>query len=58
VQQALADHGINPGVVDGTFGHFMGAAVFAFQKINELVADCVVGPSTAKKPGVPWPNEP
>ncbi|MBL0175177.1 MAG: peptidoglycan-binding protein [Ignavibacteria bacterium] len=31
------------------------AAVCAFQKLNRLVADGVVGPQTAKKLGVEWP---
>lgn len=55
VQKALKERGFDPGVMDGTFGHHTGAAVFAFQKMNKLVADGVVGPSTAKKLGIEWP---
>lgn len=55
VQRALKDAGINPGKIDGLYGPHTVAAVFAFQKINRLVADGIVGPKTAKKLGVEWP---
>ncbi|MNK90136.1 N-acetylmuramoyl-L-alanine amidase CwlA precursor [compost metagenome] len=56
VQQALSAKGVNPGVIDGEYGPHTAAAVQAFQTMNRLVADGVVGPATAKKLGVNWPN--
>jgi N-acetylmuramoyl-L-alanine amidase len=55
VQQALKAAGCNPGVLDGAYGPHTVAAVCAFQKLNRLVADGVVGPQTAKKLGIEWP---
>lgn len=56
VQQALSDKGVNPGVIDGEYGPHTVAAVEAFQMMNRLVADGMVGPATAKKLGVNWPD--
>jgi len=56
VQRALKNAGFNPGNIDGLYGPHTVAAVFAFQKSNRLVADGIVGPLTAKKLGVEWPE--
>ena len=55
VQRALKEAGFDPGKIDGQYGPHTVAAVFAFQKLNRLVADGIVGPLTAKKLGVDWP---
>jgi len=55
VQRALKVAGFDPGKIDGAYGPHAVAAVFAFQKLNRLVADGIVGPLTAKKLGVAWP---
>jgi hypothetical protein len=56
VQRALNKAGFNPGKIDGAYGPHTVAAVIAFQRLNRLVADGVVGPSTARKLGVEWTN--
>ena len=56
VQRALKKAGFNPGKIDGLYGPHTVAAVFAFQQSNRLVADGIVGPLTAKKLGVVWPE--
>jgi hypothetical protein len=56
VQHALKAAGFNPGVLDNEYGPHTVAAVAAFQKMNRLVGDGVVGPLTAKKLGVAWPD--
>ncbi|MDO9264526.1 MAG: peptidoglycan-binding domain-containing protein [Desulfosalsimonadaceae bacterium] len=56
VQRALRDVGVSPGKIDGYYGPHTVAAVYAFQKCNRLVADGVVGPATAKKLKIPWPE--
>jgi N-acetylmuramoyl-L-alanine amidase len=55
VQIALRDAGFDPGRIDSTYGPHTAAAVAAFQTGNRLVADGVVGPSTAAKLGIEWP---
>lgn len=55
VQRALKNKGIDPGVIDGLYGPHTVAAVYAFQKTNQLVADGIVGPITAKKLKIEWP---
>lgn len=55
VQNALEAAGFDPGDIDGVYGPHTVSAVYAFQRMNRLVADGVVGPATAKKLGVPWP---
>jgi hypothetical protein len=56
VQHALKEAGFNPGILDNEYGPHTVAAVVAFQTMNRLVADGVVGPLTAKKLGVDWPD--
>ena len=46
LQQALLDHGFNPGRVDGIFGLGTQAAVMAFQRSEGLLADGVAGVRT------------
>jgi len=55
VQRALTGAGFDPGKLDGRYGPHTIAAVFAFQKMNRLVADGIVGPKTARKLNVKWP---
>ncbi len=55
VQRALKAVGLDPGKIDGAYGPHTVAAVVAFQTLNKLVADGIVGPATAKKLGVDWP---
>ncbi|MBS0498831.1 MAG: peptidoglycan-binding protein [Proteobacteria bacterium] len=56
IQQALSQKGVDPGVMDGKYGPHTAAAVEAFQMMNRLVSDGIVGPATAKKLGVDWPD--
>ena len=56
VQRALKANGYDPGKIDGEYGPHTIAAVYAFQKTRRLVEDGIVGPSTAKKLGVEWPE--
>jgi len=46
LQQALKDHGYDPGAVDGQFGSKTESAVKAFQQNHSLTADGVVGEIT------------
>lgn len=45
-QQFLADHGFDPGTVDGFFGGATRLATIAFQKLHHLTPDGVVGGAT------------
>lgn len=56
VQRALKQAGFDPGKIDGAYGPHTIAAVLAFQTLNRLVEDGIVGPLTAKKLGVEWPK--
>lgn len=67
IQQALLDHGFNPGVIDGIFGVGTRNALIAFQKSERLVPDGIVGPITEHRLGlrdlpvrqtVPFPLDP
>jgi hypothetical protein len=55
IKQALKEAGVDPGEVNDIYDDHATVAVYAFQKMNKLVADGVVGPATAKKLKVPWP---
>jgi murein L,D-transpeptidase YcbB/YkuD len=46
IQNALAQKGFEPGVIDGVWGRRTEAAVRAFQQKNGLQIDGVVGPVT------------
>ena len=46
LQQALADLGFRPGLIDGDFGGGTEAAVIAFQRSRGLLPDGVAGPRT------------
>lgn len=46
LQQALKDKGFDPGDIDGDFGSGTEAAVLAFQKSENLLADGKAGPKT------------
>lgn len=46
LQQGLQRRGFNPGAADGIFGNGTQAAVLAFQRSADLLADGVVGPRT------------
>lgn len=47
VQRRLRELGFPPGVADGQFGPGTEAAVLAFQRSAELLADGIIGPRTA-----------
>lgn len=49
IQRALKLLGINPGPIDGIYGHNTATAVAAFQAVKGLVVDGQVGPQTAKR---------
>lgn len=58
VQRRLAALGYQPGPVDGVFGGATQQAVWAFQHVNRIGADGVVGPRTARalaRPAAPKP---
>jgi peptidoglycan hydrolase-like protein with peptidoglycan-binding domain len=46
LQQALKDHGYDPGALDGQFGRKTESAVKAFQQNHGLTADGIVGETT------------
>ena len=46
VQQRLKDGGYDPGEIDGKYGAAVQAAVRAFQRVNDLAGDGLVGPLT------------
>lgn len=52
LQQLLLSHGFNPGGIDGIFGSKTQAAVIAFQRSRNLVADGIVGVATWTALGV------
>lgn len=52
LQQALNEHGVDSGPVDGWFGPVTAAAVVAFQAANGLTVDGEVGAETAGALGV------
>jgi putative chitinase len=52
LQDALKDHGFNPGVSDGIFGLGTQAAVIAFQKSEGMLADGIAGPRTQSALGL------
>ncbi|MCI0488264.1 MAG: peptidoglycan-binding protein [Blastocatellia bacterium] len=46
LQERLKESGFNPGAIDGRFGLGTEAAVIAFQKSKDLLADGIAGPKT------------
>jgi len=52
VQMALTELGYRPGPVDGIFGSGTEAALLRFQADQGLVADAIIGPSTADQLGL------
>ena len=54
LQQALHDHGVDAGPVDGWFGPVTEAAVYTFQTGNGLTMDGEVGQETAAALGVEY----
>lgn len=52
IQRALKAAGVDPGPIDGDYGHNTAAAVAAFQAIKGLIVDGQVGPQTARRLGV------
>lgn len=70
IQHALARKGFSPGPIDGIWGPMTANAVRAFQAVNDLVVDGIVGPKTSAKllsvaldadplnaPSIPWFQE-
>lgn len=55
-QQALRNHGVSPGPVDGVFGPQTHRAVVNFQRKRGLVVDGIVGPQTARALGIAVPH--
>lgn len=49
IQRALRAFGINPGPIDGVYGHNTAAAVAAYQATKGLIVDGQVGLQTAKR---------
>lgn len=54
LQQLLADAGMSPGSIDGTFGKNTRDAVKLFQKANALRADGIAGEDTVTALGGAW----
>lgn len=52
IQQTLLERGFNPGTLDGEYGPDTQAAVVAFQSVEGLVVDGIVGPETAAALGI------
>lgn len=52
IQAAVLAKGFNPGVIDGDFGTDTAKAVSAFQKVEGLTVDGIVGPETAAALGI------
>ncbi len=46
LQKALSERGFSPGALDGEFGQGTAAAVLAFQRSENMLADGVAGPRT------------
>lgn len=49
IQRTLKELGLDPGPIDGIYGHNTAAAVAAFQATKGLVTDGQVGPQTARR---------
>jgi peptidoglycan L-alanyl-D-glutamate endopeptidase CwlK len=57
LQQALMEHGFNPGAIDSTYGQGTVAAVMAFQKSEGLLPDGIAGPRTLSALGIVDSNQ-
>lgn len=55
-QRALNKAGFDPGPIDGAYGPNTASAVVAFQLGNRLLADGVLGPKTAARLELAWPE--
>jgi len=49
IQRSLKSVGVDPGPIDGIFGHKTTAAVAAYQALKGIIADGHVGPQTARR---------
>jgi hypothetical protein len=58
LQRALQQKGVDPGPIDGDFGHQTHSALVSFQVAHDIEVDGVFGKSSADKLGLPFPIVP